>query len=171
MKLYDIPAEAEQIESLLEESQGELTPEIEQKLKDFVEGGKEKLEHAAAIVKSLTSQAGACKEEASRLSARKASLEANADRLKALMLTAVDGGFNGKIKTSFFTIWGQTSKATVSFSLAEGVDPWTIPEEFSRVVAPELDKVKLQQAHKEGKAIPEIIKCEEKPGIRFLQIR
>jgi hypothetical protein len=171
MQLYQIPAEAYEIEMLLEQSEGEITPEIEEKLKAFVDGGKEKLEHAAAVVKSLQAQADACKEESARLSARKASLESNADRLKGLMLLAVDKGFNGKVKTSFFTIYGQTSKSTVSFSIAEGVDPWTIPEEFARVKPPELDKEKLQQAYKSGQPIPEIIKAEERPGVRFLQIR
>src|SRR5579863_4580877 len=98
MRLYDIPVEAEEIERLLTESEGELTPEIEEKIKAFVEGGKEKLEHAACVVKSLTAQAQACKEEADRLSNRRKAIEANIDRLKGLMLVAVDAGFNGKLK-------------------------------------------------------------------------
>ena len=101
MKLYDISAEAQAIEMLLTDSDGELTPEIEQRMKEFVEGGKEKLENAACVVRSLKAQSDACEAEAKRLKARSASLEANSDRLKALMAVAVMLGSGGGSKPRF----------------------------------------------------------------------
>ena len=70
MKLYDLPAEAQAIEMLLTDSEGEITPEIEQRMKEFVEGGKEKLENAAMVLRSLKAQSDACEAEAKRLKAR-----------------------------------------------------------------------------------------------------
>ena len=60
MKLYDLPAEAQAIEMLLTDSEGEITPEIEQRMKEFVEGGTDKLENAQLwCFRSLMAQSDA----------------------------------------------------------------------------------------------------------------
>ncbi len=171
MKLYDLPAEAAQLEMLLTESEGELTPELEQRLKEFIDGGKEKLENAAMVVKSLKAQSDACDAEAKRLKARSASLEANADRLKGLMLVAVDSAFKGKVKTDLFTIWGQDSAGTATFELAPDADLMRLPDAFIKIEAPTLDTGELYDAWKRHQPLPPEVVVTEVPGERSLRMR
>lgn len=174
MKLYEIPIEAMQIEQELSENYGELTPEIEQRIADFLGDGKEKIESAAVVAKSLESDAEVCQLEAKRLMERASGLNKAVDRLKGLILVAVDQGFGGKLKTAKFTIWGQTSAPTTAFELRTGADiyelmisePWCI-----RKRDPELDKIALRDARKAGKEIPPDITAIDNDGTRFLRIK
>lgn len=174
MKLYEIPIEAMEIEQELAENYGELTPEIESRIAAFLGDGKDKIESAAMVVKSLESDAEVCQLEAKRLMERASGLNKAIDRLKGLVLVAVDSGFGGKLKTAKFTIWGQTSAPTTAFELRPGADiyelmisePWCI-----RNRDPELDKIALRDAKKSGKALPPDITTLENDGTRFLRIK
>lgn len=174
MKLYEIPIEATAIEQELADTYGEITPEIEELIARFLREGKQKIEAAAVVVRSLESDAEICRDEAKRLTERASGLEKGSDRLKGMILCAVDAGFGGKVKTERFTIWGQTSAASVSFDLAPGADPYLLSAQESwciRMRDPELDKSALKEAHKSGKAIPEGIVVAEHEGTRFLRIK
>lgn len=171
MKLYDIPIEANEIEAVLADTYGELTPEIEQRIAGFLREGKEKIEAAAIVVLSLEDDAQLCRQEAERLMKRANGLESGARHLKGLILFAVDEGFGGKIKTAKFTIWGQTSGAMICFELPPGGDIHAVPLEFLRMKDPELDKQALKAAHDAELPIPEQIVVSEKPGTRFLRIK
>lgn len=174
VKLYEIPLEAMDIEQQLVENIGELTPELEQRIAEFLKAGKEKIEAAAVVVKSIESDADVCEAEAKRLSERAAGLRKSADHLKGLVLFAVDSAFDGKLKTAKYTIWGQTSAASVSFELAPEADvyllatqePWCV-----RMRDPELNKVALKEAHAAGKTLPDSVIAAERTGTRFLRIK
>jgi hypothetical protein len=169
MKLYDIPVEAHEIENALIENGGELTPEIEQRIFGFLREGKDKIECGAMVVRSLEGEAAICRTEADRLMKRAAGIENGASRLKGLILFAVDDGFGGKIKTAKFTIWAQTSAATVSFELPPGAGLESLPAEFLRIKT-ELNKQALKEAYEAEKEIPEQVVVSEKPGTRYLRI-
>jgi Siphovirus Gp157 len=171
MKLFEIPIEAHEIEQELAENYGELTPEIEQRIADFLRQGKDKIENAAVIVRQLEGDAELCRKEAERLTARADGLTKGAMRLKALTLFALDEGFGGKIKTALFTIWAQTSAAMKQFNLKPGASIYSVPPEFLRTKDPELDKLALKGAADEGLAIPDSIDVAEVPGVRYLRIR
>lgn len=171
MKLYDIPIEANEIEATLADNYGDLTPEIEQRIAQFLREGKEKIESAAIVVKSLEDDAEVCRSEAERLMKRAAGLENGADRLKGLILFAVDEGFGGKIKTAKFTIWAQNSAATVSFELPPGADIHNVPMQYLRMKEPELDKQALRAAMEAELEIPEQVMVVEKPPTRYLRIK
>jgi hypothetical protein len=174
VKLYDIPIEAADIEAELAENYGELTPEIEQRIAQFLSDGKDKIEAAAVVVKSLEADAAICKQEAQRLMQRAQCLDKGADRLKNLVLCAVDSGFGGKVKTAKFTLWGQNAATSVSFEIKPGTDiyelassaPWSI-----RTQDPEMDKLALKEAHKAGVEMPDCIVVSEQAGTRYLRIR
>jgi len=53
MKLYEIPLEANEIEAQLYDNVGELTPELEGRIRAFLCQGKDKIESAAIVVNSL----------------------------------------------------------------------------------------------------------------------
>lgn len=170
LKLYSIPIEFAMLEQALIENSGELTPELEKQLDEFLRAGKDKIEGAAMVLRGMELEADACSEEAKRLTERSASLGKNAERLKKLVLAAVDGGFGGKVKTSLFTIWGQTSAPTVSFDLAPGAMLETLPEQYVRVRR-ELAKDALKEAHKRGESLPDEVIVSEIPGTRFLRVK
>lgn len=181
LKLYDIPLEFAALEMALIESEGELTPELEARFDEFMRGGKDKIEAAAMVVRTIETEAEICLAHAKalvdgevrRLKDRQASHEKNAARLKALVLRAVDSAFDGKVKTSLFTIWGQTSAPTLSVDLA----PDTKPEDIEKVAPDlvrktvEIDKAAIKVAYYTGKALPDEIVVSEVPGTRFLRIR
>lgn len=171
MKLYDIPIEANEIEAVLADTCGELTPEMEQRIQGFLRDSKDKVEAAAMVALSLEDDADVCRQEAERLMKRAGGLENGARHLKGLMLFAVDEGFGGKIKTAKFTIWGQSSAPTTSFELPPGADIHAVPFEFLRMKDPELDKQALKAACDAGLPMPEQIVVSEKPGTRYLRIK
>lgn len=170
MKLYDIPIEFAELESVLTESDGELTPEMEKRFDDFLRAGKDKLEAGAMVVRGFEIEADACMAEAKRLAERAGALERNSGRLKKLILFALDSAFSGKVKTPLFTIWGQTSAPTWSIDLTPGADLATFPEQFVRVKR-ELAKDAIKGALSKGEAIPDDIIVTELPGTRFLRIK
>lgn len=170
MKLYEVPAEFALLEQALIENDGELTPELEKTLDDFLRSGKDKIEGGAMVMRGLEIEAEACKTEAKRLAERATALDNNADRLKKLVLYALDGAFGGKIKTALFTIWGQTSAPTVNLDLEPGAELNCLPEKFVRVKY-ELAKDVVKDALKKGEEIPAEIIVTEMPGTRFLRVK
>lgn len=174
MKLYDIPLEANAIEEQLFDQVGELTPELEQRIKDFLSQGKDKIESAAIVIRSLEEDASICQAEAKRLIERAAQLNQSADRLRGMVLCAVDLGFAGKVKTPKFMIWGQTSGAVTQFELKADADIYQIMAahpELVRAPDPELNKTALKETLKAGGSIPEQIAVVKLEGARFLRIK
>lgn len=170
MKLYDIPLEFAILESALIENAGEITPELELQLDAFFRSGKDKIEGGAMVLRGLEMEAKACKDEAKRLSERAVSLENNADRLKKLVLYALDGAFGGKVKTALFTIWGQTSAQITTLDIAPGTMLKDLPESFVRVQY-DLAKDAIKEAIKKGDPIPDDIIVSVVPGTRFLRVK
>jgi hypothetical protein len=174
VKLFEIPIEAADIENELADNYGELTQEIEFRIAAFLHEGKDKIEAGAVVVRSLEADAAICKQEAARLMSRAQGLEKGAERLKNLMLYAVDAGFGGKVKTPKFTVFGQNAAKFVTFDVKPdssvyelaSVAPWAI-----RTQDPEIDKLALKEAHKAGIEMPECIVVTEMPGTRFLRIK
>jgi hypothetical protein len=173
LTLYDVGVEGAEIERLLIEADGELTPEIEARLDAHLAGGKNKIVAAAMVVRMLEASAATCDAEAKRLKDRAASFENQVAVLKARMLFAVDAGFNGKLKTDLFTIWGQTSASTTSFDLAPDADIAKVAETRPGLVCTTLalDKQLIASEYKLGVELPPEIVATEKPGTRFLRIK
>jgi hypothetical protein len=171
MKLYELPMEYAVLDSALVENAGELTPELEKRLDDFLRSGKDKIEAGVMVMRGLEMEVKACKEEAKRLTERAASIENNAERLKALILYALDGAFGGKVRTGLFTIWGQTSAAQIAVEVAPSVDLARLPEAYVRVHR-ELAKDAIKEAVKRGEDVSGWgITATDVPGTRFLRVR
>jgi hypothetical protein len=174
MKLYEIPLEANEIEEQLHANIGELTPELEERIRAFVCRGADKIESAAIVVNSLEEDAEICKSEAKRLIERAAQLEQSADKLRGLILCVVDLGFGGKVKTAKFTVWGQNAAPQTQFELKVGVDIYALLQKAPHLLRardPELDKTALKEALKSGEDIPEEISVVHLEGKRFLRIK
>jgi hypothetical protein len=181
IKLYDIPMEFAALEIALVEAEGELSPELEKQFDEFMRGGKDKIEAAAMVVRTLEAEAEMCgaqaqailESEVKRLKDRQQSHSNNASRLKALVLRAVDAAFDGKVKTSLFTIYGQTSAPTLSVDLAPEINiedlEVTNPDLIRKKL--ELNKDAIKTAYKNGGELPDSLIVSEVPGTRFLRIR
>ena len=63
MSLYDVSLEGMLIEELLTANEGELTPELEQRLDALMKEGPERIEAAAMIVRGMEASATVIKEE------------------------------------------------------------------------------------------------------------
>jgi hypothetical protein len=173
LTLYEISMEGMEIASILEESEGELTPELEERLNALMIAGPKRVEAAAIVVKQLEASAGACEREVERLAARAKAFQANAERLKGYMTLALDSAFGGKIKTDRFTVWTQQSADRVAFELGAGrtieeveaVDPSLVR------VKKELDKIALKERFKAGEPLPVAIDFMIVPGKRSTRIK
>ena len=169
MKLYDIAQEGIEIQDLLTESCGELTPELEQRMDALLRAGKDKMEAAAKVARMLEVHAKACAEEAKRLSERSQALTKQAKSLKGRMAKVLQAAFDGKIKTALFTIWCQTSADRKRVAVAPGVDLKQLQARRPDLVRTEfvLDEAAVLAAAE----LPGELAIEDVPGTLFCRIR
>jgi hypothetical protein len=170
MSLYDISTEGLEIERILTENEGELTPELEERLNELMRQGPERIEAAAMVVKGLEASSDACQKEVKRLTERIRGLENNADRLKRYIAFALDAAFAGKVRTERFTVWTQKGRDTVAFDLDESRTLETLDPAYVRVKR-ELDKLALKDAYERGIALPDGVFVDKREGSRFTMIR
>ena len=119
MSLYDVSLEGKLIEELLTLYEGELTPELEERLDKLMTEGPQRIEAAAMVVRGLEATEAAIKDEETRLRERRLSFEKQANKLKERMVIACDSAFSGKVKTQLFTIWTQKAADSVEIALDE----------------------------------------------------
>lgn len=116
---------------------------------DEIEGeARHKIEGAGLYLRELTAEAEAIGEEAARLTQRRRSVEKRIERIKALMLPAVDA-LGGKVKGSMLTVSIGTTK---SVALTENALD-LLPDDFVRVKR-EVDKTAIGAALKAGTEVP-----------------
>lgn len=173
LSLYDVAVEGMQLEDALIAAEGELSPEIEERLDRLMREGPERVEAAAMVIRNLEAFEDQCKAEAKRLAERAKSFSLNVERVKARMLAAVDGAFNGKVKTAKFTIWTQKAPDTVAYDLREEFTLDMLKEEFPELVRTklELDKEACKELYASGVELPESIYREENIGKRYVRIK
>ena len=173
MDLYEVTVEGQEITRILEEMEGELTPELEQRLDALLAEGKRSVEAALFVRRNLESHADECREESRRLLERARSFEGQKDKLSQRILWALDGAFNGKLKTAQFTAWGQTSAEGNEYSLAPDVDIVEFHKSNPDLVRlrAELNKSALGEVVRDGGIVPREVIVEKLPGKRGLRVR
>lgn len=155
MKLYDIPIEFQRLQDLLEESCGELTPEVESHWKSLQANSADKIDAAACVLRGLKSSGDALAEEIGRLQMRKDAVEKSQERLRALMLPAVDA-LGGKVKTDRFTIF-MTRRKNYAMEIKPGCELWELDSRFYRVREPELAKTEIRKHLEAGGECPQAL--------------
>lgn len=171
--LYEIAEESLLINAFLEANEGELTPEIEQRIDALMVEGPHKLEAAAMVVRNLEAFEEECAAESRRFAERARSFANNAKRLKDRMTMALDLAFNGKIKTAKFTIWTQKSPDTTAVDLREEFTLEMLKEDHPELVRTklELDKNACKEVLDRGDELPESIFVEHNIGTRYTRIK
>jgi hypothetical protein len=163
IRLHEIPLEYAHFQDLLEESGGELTPELEARWATLTEQGPAKVEAAAFVLKNLKAGQEFLSQEEARLHARRKALEGAEDRLKSLLVPALEA-LGGKVKTDRMTVYVQRRKTAV-FDLLPGRDVWELPDRFYRTRDPELNKTELKKAYDAGEALPDALAVVENESI------
>lgn len=140
MTLYEIN---ELIAGFLASHINEETGEIEgiEELDALSLARDEKLDSLASYYKDLVAEAKAVKEEKQNLDSRQKRLERRAERLKDYISYSLNGeAFRSPRNEMRF-------RKTEILDISEGAE---IPEQFLRYKTPEVDKVSLKKAIKEG---------------------
>lgn len=126
MNLYEITVEQMNLNNLLEESYGELTPELEEALKINKENLVTKAEGYAKAIKNYKAEQDALAEEIKKLQAKKKVCENAIARMKDALSTAMDTFDMPKVQAGLFKI---------SLSKSESVniiDEDAVPMEYKK---------------------------------------
>lgn len=145
MTLYEIADEYRAIDALLDESGGELTPEIEDALLVLESRVSDKVDAIGALIREAMVEHEGYAIEANRLRSRAMIAQKKADRLKEYLLGSLKAiGFD-KIKGLRFTARVATA-STPTITWTGQCDP---PEAYQRVRV-ELDGKAAHEAFKAG---------------------
>lgn len=150
MNIYEINQNYAAIIAALEESEGELTPEIEDALAINDESFDEKAEYYIKAIFNFRAEMDACKAEAKRLNEKAKHAENVADRLQDTISSALKlRGIEKKQFGNFTASFRKSEKVIVDDGLVE-----TLPDNYKRVkTTVEADKTALKAAIKAGESI------------------
>lgn len=123
--LYQIVDSLRSIFDRLEESGGEMTPEIASDLSRVEVDFKNKVEAVALWIKAAEGAAGQIGAEIERLSQRKQSVEREIGSLKSYLLEQLIRANETRIKTSLVTVWRQSGQPAVNI-----LNPAEVPARY-----------------------------------------
>lgn len=162
LKLWEIASELDQIEALIHENGGELSPEIEAEL-DRLEGEFDaKAERVGLYFRELLASADVAKAEKDRLAGIERRFRNSAEGLRHYLHTQMRLLEIREIKTPRVSISVRQNPESIHVA----GDPSTLPEEFRRVKV-EADKAALKAAHKEGRELPAGVTVECGESLRI----
>lgn len=131
--IYNIQQSLFSIFDELEENGGELTPELEEQLNITQEQFKSKIKDYSNVIKMLESDITAIKEEKARLSDLQKSKEKNIERLKKIMVEAIEN-FGDTTKTGGKYVDYGTGKVSVRNSQAIEVEEDSVNRFVNRLI-------------------------------------
>lgn len=155
MRLYEIGEEFKALRDIVEndvefdEETGEIfdtSSVLEQLFNELETKLSDKLDAAAFITKELEQTSDALKDEAKRLSSRASNYSKNADKLKSLMLLALEASGEDKIKT---LKWTFSTRKSESVEIDALITPEDIERKYTRLKR-EFDKTAIKAALKSG---------------------
>lgn len=110
MNIYELSTEFEAIKQQLEENGGELTPELEQAFTMTSEQLHAKMDSVCKLIANLKGDEDAIAGEIDRLTQRKRTAHNSIERLRGLLLMAMDAVGESKIKGEIFACRVNESK-------------------------------------------------------------
>ena len=161
MNLYELTCEQIEINRMLEENGGELTPELEQALIITEENLNQKAEGYCKAIAIYNGQAATLDEEIKRLTAKKKVAENAVARMKDALKATMNVLQLDKINAGTFTISTRKSKSL------EVLDEALIPEKYKETVTTiKVDKNAIKDAIKNGAEI-EGVELKENKSIQI----
>jgi hypothetical protein len=137
VKLYELAEARDILDSFLAETEGEVTPELQQLLDELAGKTEEKIERVALYVREQLAIAAAIDEEAKRLSARSASRKRAADGLKSYLKAQLERLGVKKIDGLLCTVAVQNNPPSVKH-LLEGNELYALDEARPFIVRAEV---------------------------------
>lgn len=131
--IYNIQQSLFSIFDELEENGGELTPELEEQLNITQEQFKSKIKDYSNVIKMLETDITAIKEEKARLSDLQKSKEKNIERLKKIMVEAIEN-FGDTTKTGGKYVDYGTGKVSIRNSQAIEVEEDSVNRFVNRLI-------------------------------------
>jgi hypothetical protein len=151
------------LEDLLDDSQGEITPEIEAfeaEIDQVFDRLGDKVDAYAKIRAEFLAEAEALRGEEKRLALRRRSRESAVDRLERRLVDAMILGKTDKLNTPTHTV-----SVSKSYSVGLLVTDDQIPDEWARIKR-EPKKAELLKALREGKRF-QFAELVERSGVRI----
>lgn len=131
MNIYQIQQELLDIFEQIEENEGDITPEIEEQLTISQQDFKNKIKSYSDVIKQLESDLAGIKEEKARLDNLKKSKEKTIERLKKIMIEAIELFGDTTKSGGKFVDYG-TGKISIKTSDVVEVDEHTVDRGLSR---------------------------------------
>lgn len=150
MSVWEVSKNFLSLDALLEESAGELTPEIEENLATLVTEGKDALESAGNYRRWLEAQVQVCKDRRAALAATIQTTEAKLARLEEAMVTVLSA-IGKPVKLPEFTLSTMTRN---KWEFSATVPLFELPDDCLRYKEPELNKTYLNELKSAGQSIP-----------------
>jgi hypothetical protein len=140
-----------ELEAMLEIAQGELTPEQQTELNEYIdelEGqAEDKIDNFGRWMKAQQARVDAIKSEANRLAAKARVMQNNIDNLKNHYLYTLDQLGKTKAEGKIYTIGKRKSVKCVVF------DTSLIPEQYV-TMTPKIEVAEIKAAIKNGENVP-----------------
>ncbi len=173
LSLYELGIEGLEITRILQENEGELSPELEARINELMIAGPDRVEAGAMVVRSMEASAAACEAEVERLAKRAKAFQESANRLKGYIAMALDTVFGGKVKTNRFTLYTQQAPDHVEFDIQDGYSILEIESKYPSLVRVkrELNKVELKERFSAGDPLPTANRFTKTPGKRSIRIK
>ncbi len=170
--LYEISAMRDVLDRWLEESEGEVTPELEALMAELDAKADEKIERVALYIRERLARAAAVKEEVQRIAAIQKREEKAAESLKAYLHREMDRLGKTKVAGLLCTVALQNNPPSVKGEIDAAVLWGEAPNEWRSLVkyVPEsfvLDRRAVLDAHKAGQPIPDGLTVEQGQSLRI----
>jgi hypothetical protein len=169
--LYEISEMRNVLDQWLDESEGEVTPELEQLMTELDAKADEKIERVALYIRERLARAGAVKEEVQRIQAIQKREEKAAESLKAYLHREMDRLGKTKVSGLLCTVALQNNPPSVKGEIdADGLlNLYTAGLPYVRHVPASyvLDRRAVLDMHKSGGVIPPALTVEQSQSLRI----
>ena len=158
MNIYGLSESWLSLDAVLEETGGEVTPEVAEMIAALVDESPQALERAAHYLQALDGAADVAKARRAALAATVERTEGKAAKVREVM-TAVLVRVGKPVRLPEFTL-STTTRTSYAFAVSPDCQVFEVDDRFLRYRDPELNKAALTEAQKAGE-LPASIVCVE----------